>query len=53
MLSVYLDPAYNSLQNKGLTNDQIMDILTQEASKLKSPPTKKELDDYFRSKGLK
>jgi hypothetical protein len=53
MLRVYLDSIYNSLQGKGLTNDQIMDILRSEASKLQPPPTDDALDDYFWSRNLK
>lgn len=53
MLSVYLDSIYNSLRDKGLTNDQIMDILTYEASKLDPSPPPATLEDYFYSKGLK
>ena len=51
--SVYLDSVYNSLQNKGLTNDQIMDLLRLEAAKLPTPPSWIDLDNYFQSKGLK
>ncbi len=52
-MEVYLDSVYNSLQGKGFTNDEIMNILRDEASKLDSPPTAKDLNDYFQSKGLK
>ncbi len=52
-MRVYLDIIYNSLQDKGLTDEKIMDILRVQASKLKPSPTEADLDDYFRSKGLK
>ena len=52
-MRVYLDSVYNSLQGKGFTNDEIMDILRAQASKLNPLPTEADLDDYFQSKGLK
>ena len=52
-IRVYLDTIYDSLQGKGLTDEQIMDILRGQVSKLNPLPTEADLDDYFQSKGLK
>ena len=52
-IRVYLDTIYDSLQSKGLTDEQIMDILRVQVSKLDSPPTAEQLDEYFKDKGLK
>ena len=52
-IRVYLDTIYNSLQGTGRTNNTIMRILSSRASKLPSPPTPKQLNDYFEAKGLK
>ena len=50
---VYLDTIHDSLQGMGLTNDKIMKILRSRVLKLKDPPTRKQLNDYFEAKGLK
>ncbi len=52
-IQVYLDTVYDSLQGKGLTDEKIMEILRAQGSKLDSPPTAEQLDEYFKAKGLK
>ena len=49
-----LNHAYSDLKAVGLTNDQIISLLEDEASRLKCPcVTTDQLDKYFEAKGLK